>query len=75
MAVILRKSHQDLAKQYVNFLFSDKAQEIAKKYYYHSYKELNLDSKNLVDIDNHLKWSEFKNQHFGEDGIFEQIYK
>jgi len=75
VAVILKKKNQDYANQYIKFLFSSEGQAIANKYFYHSYKHDGKMDKNIVDIEDYFKWSDFKSQHFGSDGIFEQIYK
>ena len=72
VAVLLNKKHQDFANEYIKFLFSPEGQIIAGKYFYFSY---NLKDKIGENIEDYFNWSEFKSQHFSNDGIFEQIYK
>ena len=74
VAVILNKPNQDLAKEYLDFLFSAKGQEIAVKNYYQPYgaKAIN---KNIVNADDYINWQEIKSEHFSKDGIFEHIYR
>jgi sulfate/thiosulfate transport system substrate-binding protein len=72
VAVLLNKKHQDYANEYIKFLFSPEGQKIAGKYFYFSYNQKDKIGENIED---YFKWSEFKSQHFGNDGIFEQIYK
>lgn len=67
-----KKNYQNLANQYIKFLFSSKGQEIIKKNYYYGYKESS--NRALIKEDT-INWPEFKKQHFSENGIFDQIYK
>lgn len=69
-----KKNYQQLANKYINFLFSEKAQAIIKKNYYHGYNE-KYKSKSVIKVEKYINWPEFKKIHFGDKGIFEQIYQ
>lgn len=75
VAAILHKPNQEMTQKYLNFLFSKKGQKIASQYYYQTYDYLNINNKNMVNAEDYIDWKIFKTQHFGENGIFEQIYK
>lgn len=70
-----KKNYQELANKYINFLFSEKGQAIIGKYYYQKYDGLEPVNTNKIDVDEHIDWKEFKNNHFSEGGIFDQIYQ
>lgn len=70
-----KKNYQELANEYIEFLFSEKGQEIIAKYYYQKHDGLEPISTNLIDVEEYINWKEFKNKHFTEDGIFDQIYQ
>lgn len=69
-----KKNYQELANEYIEFLFSEKGQEIIAKYYYQKYDGLEPISTNVIDVEEYINWKEFKNKHFSEGGIFDQIY-
>ncbi len=78
VAVVTRKNNQDkqaIAKKYIEFLFSEQGQKIAAKYYYQGYKTIRLKNANIVNVEDYIDWKDLKQQHFGENGIFEQIYR
>ncbi len=64
----INQHHQGLAKEYINFLFSAKGQEIIKKHYYLSLKEIKPEKQTIED------WPKFKKDHFEQGGIFDKIY-
>lgn len=70
-----KKNYQELANEYISFLFSEKGQEIIAKYYYQKYDGLEPISTNVIDVEEYINWKEFKNKHFSEGGIFDHIYQ
>ena len=70
------------ATEYLQYLYSKEGQEIAAKHYYRprdpevaaKYAE-KFPAIKLVDIDSFGGWDKVQPEHFGEDGIFDQIYK
>lgn len=75
VAITLNKNKQDLAKEYVNFLFLKEGQNIITKYYYQPFNQKQTKAKNIVNPEDYINWYNFKKDHFNENGIFEQIYK
>jgi len=73
------------AEAYLNYLYSDEGQNIAAKHYYRPSKrdvvkpELlqQLPDIKLVTIDDPLfgGWAKAQPEHFGDGGIFDQLYK
>ncbi len=74
VAIILNKKQQQLANEYINFLFSKQGQTIIAKHYYQPFNSKIPAPKNLINAEEYLNWPQFKKEHFGENGIFEQIY-
>jgi RPE1 domain-containing protein len=74
VAATLKSSNQKLADQYLNFFFSPKGQAIASKYYYHSFNAEIYAKNNIVNAEDYINWHEFKKEHFGKNGLFEEIY-
>jgi sulfate transport system substrate-binding protein len=74
IAAILNRNNITLANDYINFLFSKKGQSIITKNYYQAINNEST-SKNIVNAEDYIIWSDFKKEHFGENGIFDQIYK
>jgi sulfate/thiosulfate transport system substrate-binding protein len=73
VAIISKSRNKELAKAYINFLYSKKGQEIIAKYYYHT--AINPDNgQNLRKAEDFINWHQFKQNHFAEDGFFEKIY-
>lgn len=66
-----RKNFQEMANQYLEFLYSKEAQEIAKKFYYNTEQKGEV----VVNVEDYINWEEFKKVHFAENGFFDQIYK
>ncbi|MEK6734593.1 MAG: sulfate ABC transporter substrate-binding protein [Pseudomonadota bacterium] len=73
VAAAINKKKQSSANSYIDFLFSDKGQEIISKYYYQPYYKANL-ATNIVDADKFINWNNFKKEHFDQGGVFEEIY-
>ena len=77
------KGTRKAAEAYLEFLYSDVGQTLAAKHHYRPSKpELAKDAKplpelNLVKIDDPLfgGWKKAQPEHFGDGGVFDQIYK
>ena len=73
---------EDIAKEYLNYLYSDDAQRIAAENYYRPVKEEILkEYSDVFDLTMELKtiddfggWQEVQEKHFADGGIFDQIY-
>jgi sulfate/thiosulfate transport system substrate-binding protein len=74
VAVALKKKHEEISQEYVRFLFSPEGQKIGGKYYYQPFNAA-INNKNMVNAEDYVNWHDLKTQHFGNDGVFEQIYK
>ena len=70
-----KKNHQELANKYINFLFSARGQKIITKYYYQRYDAKKSSNSSIVNAEDYIDWKKFKNQHFSEHGVFDQIYQ
>lgn len=77
-----KKGTAEVAKAYLDYLYSDEGQEIAAKNYYRprnetvaaKYKDT-FPEVNLVTIDGVFGgWQEAQKKHFADGGIFDQIY-
>jgi len=79
--VVLRRGTREVAQAYLQYLYSKEGQEIVARNYYRprdpeiaaryaaQYPKLNL-----VSIADFGGWSRVQPQHFGDGGIFDQIY-
>lgn len=75
------KGTLEVAKAYLNYLYSPEAQELAAKYYYRPSDD-NVAAKhtarfpkmNLVTIADFGGWKEAQKKHFDDGGTFDQIY-
>jgi sulfate/thiosulfate transport system substrate-binding protein len=74
VAALLNKKQEDIAQEYIKFLFSSEGQAIGTKYYYQPFNTV-TSNKNMVNAEDYVNWHDLKTQHFGNDGVFEQIYK
>ena len=72
VAIINKHKEQQLAKEYLDFLFSKQGQAIIAKYYYQT---IDNPSNKGIKVEDYINWQKFKQQHFGANGIFEQIYR
>jgi sulfate transport system substrate-binding protein len=80
-----KKGTRDTAKAYLEFLYSPEGQRIAAKNYYRVAKpELanpadiaRFPQLKLVKIDDPMfgGWAKVQPEHFGDSGIFDQIFK
>lgn len=73
IAISLKSKNYNLAKNYVDFLYSQEGQEIITKHYY-----IPLNHKvesNLKIAEDYIEWNAFKKQHFEENGVFDKIYR
>src|SRR5690606_27101294 len=80
--VVDRKGTRKVAEAYLQYLYSDKGQTIAGKHYYRpisediakqfadQYPKLNLFT--IEDVAG--GWDKAQKEHFGDGGIFDQIY-
>lgn len=73
---------EDIAKEYLNYLYSDDAQRISAENYYRPVNEEILkEYSDVFDLTMELKtiddfggWQEVQEKHFADGGIFDQIY-
>ena len=73
---------EDIAKEYLNYLYSDDAQRIAAENYYRPVNEEILKeysdvfdlTMELKTIDDFSGWQEVQEKHFADGGIYDQIY-
>jgi len=79
--VALRKGTADVARAYLEHLYSKEGQEIAAKHYYRprdpqvAAKYANLFTKvDLVTIDDFGGWAAAHKKHFADGGVFDKIY-
>jgi sulfate transport system substrate-binding protein len=80
--VVDKRGTREIAEAYINYLYSDKGQEIAAENYYRpSNKEVANKYKdrfkelNLVTIDDTFGgWQKAQKKHFADGGIFDEIY-
>lgn len=82
-SVVDDRGTRDVATEYLNYLYSDEAQEIAAQNYYRPTNEEILKeyddvfdlSIDLATIADYGGWDEVQKKHFSEGGIFDQIYE
>jgi sulfate transport system substrate-binding protein len=79
--VVLKRGTREVAQAYLQYLYSKEGQEIvAKQYYRPRDKEVaakyaaQYPKLNLVTIADFGGWSKAQPTHFGEGGVFDQIY-
>jgi sulfate/thiosulfate-binding protein len=72
-----------IAEAYLEFLYTPKAQNIIARNYYRPFKPVGADladlkrfaALDLVSIDKNFGgWAEAQTKHFGDNGVFDQIY-
>ena len=69
--------------EYLNYLYSDEAQEIAAENYFRPTNEKILKKHsdtfdlniNLANISDYGGWDKVQEKHFTDGGIFDQIYE
>lgn len=77
--VVKRKKTEALANAYIQFLYSDKGQEIAAKHHFrptvnftaHTHKFQAIELFSIRDLG--LTWPEIQLQFFAEDGLFDRV--
>lgn len=81
--VVEKKGTKEVAEAYLNYLYTDKGQEIVAKNYYRPRNEAILEKYadvfpkiNLVTIDDYFGgWKKAQEKHFNDGGTFDQIYQ
>ena len=81
--VVDYRDTREVATEYLNYLYSDEAQEIEAENYFRPTNEkilkkhrdvFNL-SVDLVNISEYGGWDEVQKKHFADGGIFDEIYE
>ena len=81
--VVDYRDTREVATEYLNYLYSDEAQEIEAENYFRPTNEKILKkhsdvfdlSVDLVNISEYGGWDEVQKKHFADDGIFDEIYE
>ncbi|MEK4284269.1 MULTISPECIES: sulfate ABC transporter substrate-binding protein [unclassified Ureibacillus] len=80
--IVDKKGTREVAEAYLNYLYSEKGQEIAAKNFYRPRDEKVLEKfKNqfqtleLITIDEFGGWQEAQKTHFADGGTFDEIYQ
>ena len=81
--VVDYRDTRDVATEYLNYLYSDEAQEIAAENYFRPTNEKILKKHsdtfdlniNLANISDYGGWDKVQKKHFTDGGIFDQIYE
>ncbi len=79
--VVLRRGTRTVAEEYLKYLYTPEGQEIAARNYYRprnpevaaKHQEL-FPKLELVTIKDFGGWSKAQKEHFGDGGVFDQIY-
>jgi sulfate transport system substrate-binding protein len=79
--VVLRRGTRTIAEEYLKYLYTPEGQEIAARNYYRPrnaevaarHKEL-FPTLELVTIKDFGGWAKAQKEHFGDNGVFDQIY-
>jgi sulfate/thiosulfate-binding protein len=79
--VVLRRGTRILAEEYLKYLYTPEGQEIAARNYYRprnpqvaaKHQEL-FPKLQLVTIKDFGGWGKAQKEHFGDNGVFDQIY-
>ena len=79
--VVLRRGTREVAQAYLQYLYSKEGQEIVAKNYYRP-RDADVAAKyaaqypklNLVTIADFGGWAKVQPAHFGDGGVFDQIY-
>ncbi|NLK94765.1 MAG: sulfate ABC transporter substrate-binding protein [Clostridiales bacterium] len=80
--VVDKKGTREVAKEYLNYLYSDEGQEIAAKNFYRptnkeiaeKYKDKFKDIELVTVDDTFGGWTKAQKTHFSDGGIFDEIY-
>ena len=81
-ANIANDAQRELADAYLAFLYSPEGQALAYKHFYRAWDSSAADPADvarfpkleLVDIGHFGGWAKAQPEHFGDGGIFDQIY-
>lgn len=80
--IVDKKGTRELAEAYLNYLYTEKGQEIAAKNYYRPRDEKVLEkyqkqfpSLDLITIDEFGGWQEAQETHFADGGTFDEVYQ
>jgi sulfate/thiosulfate-binding protein len=80
--IVDKKGTREVAEAYLNFLYTEKGQEIAAKNYYRPRTEEVLEKYKdqfteleLVTIEEFSGWKEAQKTHFADGGTFDEIYQ
>ena len=81
--VVDYRDTREVATEYLNYLYSDEAQEIEAENYFRPTNEKILKkhgdvfdlSVDLVNISEYGGWDEVQKKHFADGGIFDEIYE
>ena len=81
--VVDYRDTRDVATEYLNYLYSDEAQEIAAENYFRPTNEKILKKHsdtfdlniNLANISDYGGWDKVQEKHFTDGGIFDRIYE
>ncbi|MDO5648275.1 sulfate ABC transporter substrate-binding protein [Paracoccus sp. (in: a-proteobacteria)] len=79
---IANDAQRELAEGYLNYLYSPEGQALAFKHFYRAWDDSAADpadvarfpALDLVTIDDLGGWAKVQPEHFGDGGIFDQIY-
>jgi sulfate transport system substrate-binding protein len=79
--VVLRRGTRTIAEEYLKYLYTPEGQEIAARNYYRprnaevaaKHQEL-FPKLELVTIKDFGGWAKAQKEHFGDNGVFDQIY-
>ncbi|MGN7869757.1 sulfate ABC transporter substrate-binding protein [Paracoccus sp. 22332] len=79
---IANDAQRELAAAYLDFLYSPQGQALAFKHFYRAWDDSAADPEDvarfpkldLVSIEDFGGWKKVQPEHFGEGGIFDQIY-
>ena len=80
--VVKRRGTEKVAKEYLNYLYSDEAQRLAGKNFYRpstpkileEFKDTFQDTE-LATIKDFGGWTKAQKEHFSDGGVFDQVYE
>lgn len=74
IAITKNCKNKILAQKYIDFIYSPEGQKIIQKFYFQSYNQDEKLKNKLYVIEDSFDWVNFKECHFGNNGIFDRIY-
>ncbi len=81
--VVKKNGNEDLAKAYLDYLFSPVGQKLAAKHFYRPYQPEHANPEDIKRFpklelftvaDKFGSWAQVQKEHFDDDAIFDQIY-